>query len=177
MAETGTHRPLHNTITVDDLLHHFKDLCYFILTQSNRRNVKSRLYDMVRLVILIYQSEHVSLQKITRIYQCIHEMSYARTFSKEHMEAIDSIKFKILIRKLGQSTRQCMDPADYVYGVLGLLKIKIPRMTDPNAVWQRFLSELDKMKALYPRGKINRRAYSFDLQKANNMRNVYFDLL
>lgn len=46
MAETGTHRPLHNTITVDDLLRHFKDLCYFILTYCNRKNVKSRLYDL-----------------------------------------------------------------------------------------------------------------------------------
>ncbi|KAI7885178.1 hypothetical protein K492DRAFT_172505 [Lichtheimia hyalospora FSU 10163] len=36
-----------------------------------------------------------------------------------------------------------MDPVDYVYGVLGMLQIKIPRMTDPKKVWQRFLSELD----------------------------------
>ncbi|CDH56134.1 predicted protein [Lichtheimia corymbifera JMRC:FSU:9682] len=164
MAETGTHRPLHNTITVDDLLHHFKDLCYFLLTHCIRRRKIA--------------TKHASLQKIARIYQCIYEMSYARTFSKEHMEASDSIKFNILMRKLGYSTRQCMDPADYVYGVLGLLQIKIPRMTDPNAVWQRFLSELDKMKTLYPNiRRINRRAYSFDLQQANNMRDVYFDLL
>ncbi|KAI7875155.1 hypothetical protein K492DRAFT_173718 [Lichtheimia hyalospora FSU 10163] len=37
-----------------------------------------------------------------------------------------------------------MDPVDYVYGVLGMLNIKIPRMTEPKAVWQIFLSELDK---------------------------------
>ena len=51
--------------------------------------------------------------------------------------------FCSLINSLQASTRCCMDPVDYVYGVLGMLQIKIPRMTDPKKVWQRFLSELD----------------------------------
>ena len=36
-----------------------------------------------------------------------------------------------------------MNPADYVYGVLDIFQIKIPRMTDANDVLQLLLTELD----------------------------------
>ncbi|KAI7887300.1 hypothetical protein K492DRAFT_189235 [Lichtheimia hyalospora FSU 10163] len=74
----------------------------------------------------------------------------------------------------------CTNPVDYVYGVLGMLNMKIPRMTDPEAVWQRFLSELDscmdmediKSEVIYLPGSfsgkivgIKESAYEIDLQK------------
>lgn len=46
---------------------------------------------------------------------------------------------------LAQSPRQCMDPVDYVYGVLGIFQLDILRKTDPNEVWQLFLSEPFKL--------------------------------
>lgn len=78
-----------------------------------------------------------------------------------------------------------MDPADYVYGVLGVFQFKIPRMNDPNAVWHYFLSELDNymettgMKNDKFSGKritgINDNAYRIDLRKAKDMADVYKD--
>lgn len=82
-----------------------------------------------------------------------------------------------------------MDPVDYVYGVLGILQIKMPRMTDPDQVWKRFLSELDnymemeKMKeGIHHSGKrlifkICDDAYKVDLQKVKDMTFVYKGLL
>ncbi|KAI7887137.1 hypothetical protein K492DRAFT_221180 [Lichtheimia hyalospora FSU 10163] len=95
-------------------------------------------------------------------------------------------------KTLGDSTRRCMDPVDYVYGVLGMLNIKIPRMTDPKAVWQRFLSELDnymdmadiKNKLFYASESnsakiigIQESAYDIDLQEVGCMGDVYNDVL
>ncbi|KAI7887236.1 hypothetical protein K492DRAFT_173569 [Lichtheimia hyalospora FSU 10163] len=81
-----------------------------------------------------------------------------------------------------------MDPVDYVYGVLGMFNIKIPRMTEPKAVWQRFLSELEnymdmaglKNKLIHVAGNssakiigINEPIYKIDLQKVECIGDVY----
>ena len=87
-----------------------------------------------------------------------------------------------------------MDPVDYVYGILGLFQLKIPRMTDPNAVWKRFLLELqgylsdiknesfttrDLQGSIYvnsPPKKIlgiDERALQVNLLTARNMADVY----
>ena len=74
----------------------------------------------------------------------MREISETRAFNKNDAKKKNhAYRFYFLLLSLGESTRRCMDPADYVYGVLGMLNIKIPRMTDPEAVWQSFLSELD----------------------------------
>lgn len=78
-----------------------------------------------------------------------------------------------------------MDPVDYVYGVLGMFHFKIPRMNDPNMVWQLFLSELDNYMMDFKDKKfswgritgISDNAYQIDLLKAANMADVYNDLL
>lgn len=79
-----------------------------------------------------------------------------------------------------------MDPADYVYGVLGIFQIKIPRMSDPSAVWQLFLSKFDdymvkmKNKQVGREGTItgiSERACQVNLLKAKDMSNVYANLL
>lgn len=70
-----------------------------------------------------------------------------------------------LVNIFANSPRQCMDPVDYVYGVLGVLGLNIPRKSDPNQVWQLFLSEL-KVAAKNP-------AYEFDLSTAQTMADVY----
>ena len=79
-----------------------------------------------------------------------------------------------------------MDPADYVYGVLGIFQIKIPRMTDANAVWQLFLTEFDhymrkmKNKQVGLQGTIHgisERARQVNLLKAKDMSDVYENFL
>ncbi|CDH58126.1 predicted protein [Lichtheimia corymbifera JMRC:FSU:9682] len=87
------------------------------------------------------------------------------------------------------SQRRCYDPVDYVYGVLGIFQFKIPRMTDPNAVWRRFLIELDHYMETTgiknesfggAGGRITGfcdHAYHVDLRKAKKMADVYRYLL
>lgn len=83
---------------------------------------------------------------------------------------------------LGKSSRRCMDPVDYVYGVLGVLQLDIPRMTNPDTVWQTFLSQLEKLivRVKIPvnpkkpsNTTIDARAWNVDLRTAQSMADVY----
>ena len=85
------------------------------------------------------------------------------------------IRIPNLIFSLSGSLRRCMDPVDYVYGVLGVLQIKIPRETDPKKVWQRFLSEIDYMDTKLV--GIREDAYEIDLTTVDCMGDVYGDIL
>lgn len=73
------------------------------------------------------------------------------------------------------SKRRCYDPADYVYGVLGMMQIKIPRMNDPNAVWWYLLSKLDDLYPLESRSWMDR-ADEIDLRKVEAIDDVYMEL-
>lgn len=98
---------------------------------------------------------------------------------------MDSLDFVNLIGSWRTSNRQCMDPADYVYGVLGMLQIKIPRLKNPYDVWERFLYELEdfmKTTGLDDFGggqtlRISIFAHHFDICEAENMSDVYRKLL
>lgn len=73
-----------------------------------------------------------------------------------------------------------MDPVDYVYGMFGICPLDIPRMADPNAVWQLFLSKLENLLAndnIQSTMKISDRARHFDLATAQNMADAYHGLL
>ena len=122
----------------------------------------------------------------------MREISQARAFNKHDVKENHARQFLFLLESLSDSTRRCMDPVDYVYGVLGMLNIKIPRMTDPKAVWQRFLSELDnymdttdiKNEVIQVTGVgdlkiigVEESAYRIDLRKATWMGYVYDELL
>lgn len=123
-----------------------------------------------------------------KIIAFMFEMYQARTFNKHRTEKKSPSRFLFLIRSLALSDRRCVDPVDYVYGVLGMFQLKIPRMNDPNAVWQRFLSELEKyvedMKndkfehdgRKYKISAAHDRAYRIDLREAENMSDVYGEL-
>lgn len=84
--------------------------------------------------------------------------------------------FAIIIASLMYSTRRCYDPADYVYGVLGMMRIKIPRMSDPNAVWWHLLSKLDDLVPLGSRRWIDR-AHEIDLRKVQTLGDVFSKVL
>ncbi|KAI7878246.1 hypothetical protein K492DRAFT_170992 [Lichtheimia hyalospora FSU 10163] len=86
------------------------------------------------------------------------------------------------MRSLGNSTRRCKNPVDYVYGILGMLHFQIPRLTDTNDVWRLFLSELDYYiknipQPSYLKVKVGEDAHKVDLRKAKSMADVYKDLL
>ena len=119
------------------------------------------------------------------------EISQARAFNKHDVKKNHAYQFLILLMSLGYSTRRCMDPVDYVYGVLGMFNIKIPRMTEPKAVWHHFLSELDnhmdmagiKRELIHVAGRsgkiigIQESAYEIDLQQVECMGDVYNEVL
>ncbi|KAI9319105.1 hypothetical protein BX666DRAFT_2025438 [Dichotomocladium elegans] len=76
--------------------------------------------------------------------------------------------FPLLLLYLSLDKRTCLDPCDYVYGVLGYLEIRLPRMCDPAEVWQAFLSQV---KLQLPKGAPL--PVSFDLANAKDMASVY----
>lgn len=119
-----------------------------------------------------------------RISTCFEEINRATSFNRlRTMETNVRIDYFFgLLASLSESPRRCMDPVDYVYGVLGIFQIKIPRMSDPDTVWQLFLSELENyMKDLQhnPKGipVINDHAFQINLRKAKNMADIYKDLV
>lgn len=95
-----------------------------------------------------------------------------------------------LFKAFERSSRRCMDPVDYVYGVLGVLGFKIPRMADPQQVWHCFFTELDNFLTDVKRRSmidqrdemfaaigVNQDMKNFDLQAATCMSDVYTGLL
>lgn len=79
-----------------------------------------------------------------------------------------------VIYSMKNSTRRCYDPADYVYGVLGMMQIQIPRMVDPCEVWRHFLAELDNCTPHFNRApQCIDRAQEIDLREAETIGDVY----
>lgn len=83
-----------------------------------------------------------------------------------------------------------MDPVDYVYGLLGIFQIRIPRMSDPSEVWRTFLFEMDNymedmkneevLSVDNEKGKlvgIKDDAKQVDLRKARQIADVYKDFM
>ncbi|KAI7885005.1 hypothetical protein K492DRAFT_191297 [Lichtheimia hyalospora FSU 10163] len=176
MAETDTQRLQSNTITVDDLINSFTNAADIDFYVNKTDGVDAE--------------DVVGFRDVRG--EWILEISQARAFSKHDAEKNHAYQFVVLMLSLGDSTRRCMDHVDYVYGVLGMLNIKIPRMTDPKAVWKRFLSELDNHMDMADikgevisvagcgRGKIigiGESAYKINLQEFECMGDVYRDIL
>lgn len=92
-----------------------------------------------------------------------------------------------MFKSFALSARECMDPLDYVYGVLGLFRFDISRKSDPNEAWHLFISELENYLVDPSRVKIentyqreiaykllnNCQACHCNLMVARNMRDVY----
>ncbi|KAI7878413.1 hypothetical protein K492DRAFT_170923 [Lichtheimia hyalospora FSU 10163] len=119
------------------------------------------------------------------------ELRFSRELKMDRSSSfLDLSSLVNLFNLFGRSTRQCRIPADYVYGVLGLLRLRTPPMTDPNAVWHHFLSELqlvlnELMQNQFTTSKagviqlvaINEDAYQIDLLYARSMADVYRNFL
>ncbi|KAJ8652872.1 hypothetical protein O0I10_011472 [Lichtheimia ornata] len=119
------------------------------------------------------------------------ELRASRRFNMD-LNWMDLGSLVTLLQVFGQSCRECKYAAHYVYGVLGVFQFDIPStMTDPNQVWQCFLHKFehfisDLMRASLSTTKetgsiplitISDRARQFDLSTAQNMADVYRDLL
>ncbi|CDS10627.1 hypothetical protein LRAMOSA11113 [Lichtheimia ramosa] len=171
MAETGSHQPISNTITVDDL----RQFDYIVGKLTD-------IYHKKRLRRLNPKQKD-ALGNAEAIYDWLKEIQSARNSNESRLgKRMSSLRLFFLIKSLGRSTRCCMDPADYVYGVLGIFQMKIPRMADPNEVWKTFLAKLEEyLKNMYgnaiSRPRIIDRARHGDLRKARNMAHVYKGLL
>ncbi|KAI7875975.1 hypothetical protein K492DRAFT_182148 [Lichtheimia hyalospora FSU 10163] len=176
MAEIGTQRLQSNTITMDDLVNSFINAMDIIFHVDKSDDVDDENVDGYADISV----------------EWMMEISQAKAFNKHDVTRNRAYQFRLLLGTLSGSTRRCMDPVDYVYGVLGILNIKIPRMTDLKAVWQRFLSELDNYMdmaniksevfyvARYSSVKIigvQESAYEIDLQEVECMGDVYDKVL
>lgn len=118
------------------------------------------------------------------------ELRASRQFNMD-LHCMDLGSLVTLLQVFGQSSRECKYAAHYVYGVLGMFQLDIPpTITDPNQVWQCFLQKFEHfisdlmrqslstnhMDAI-PLVTISDRARQFDLSTAQNMADVYRDLL
>ncbi|KAJ8652019.1 hypothetical protein O0I10_012363 [Lichtheimia ornata] len=169
MAETGTHKPLSNTITVDELVSNYGGML------ALERSIKDPYGD-----VLLWRRKEATAQTEMIVGAWCEETIAARTYNKDRLEGGKMYgKFLyLLLRTWGKCPRRCMDPVDYVYGVLGMLQIEIPRMDNPDAVWKLFLSEMDKLiDSLSMPLRISDHAYHVDLRKVQDMTGVYNDLL
>ncbi|KAI7881124.1 hypothetical protein K492DRAFT_194627 [Lichtheimia hyalospora FSU 10163] len=127
MGEEGTHR---HTIS----LNYLSRSCSFMIVIMKEYVVWGG-----------HLESSAALRNVEAVYYWLYTVLHARTFTKTRIEKMSAGRLMALMGTLGNSTRRCMNPVDYVYGVLGMLQIKIPRTKDPNEVWQSFLCEFESL--------------------------------
>ena len=145
------------------------------------------LHQVVVLTLLLHIGPPLMINPL--IWRA-EELKYSRAFKKSLISGTLTRRSLLdLIAILGSSNRQCMDPVDYVYGVLGIFQFKIPRGIDRHQVWPRFLSQFenlvhDLMHKLPSSAddyhfslKISDHAHGIDLLGARSMADVYHGLL
>lgn len=115
------------------------------------------------------------VMRTSAVLRDLHDITTARRSSSHRISGSKDTFIYYILDSLSESTRRCYDPADYVYGVLGAMQIKIPRVTDPNVAWRHLLLKLDDYTE---KGEVNARkcidrAHEVDLQKAETIGAVY----
>lgn len=117
-------------------------------------------------------------EEAVAVKKALWDMEDTRKFTFDGKAKKSDFDVYALFRSLHQSPRRCMDRVDYVYGVLGILRFKIPRERDPDEVWQLFLHALTNYMGDSTRGvEFFDRAVKFDLLKAESLGDVYSELL
>ncbi|KAJ8652917.1 hypothetical protein O0I10_011451 [Lichtheimia ornata] len=161
MAEAETRR-LHttNTITTDDLEEFGSILISHILYIMRHK----------------LAPEYVGFETSDEVCNRLNDVYAARACNAFRIIMTRSETLYFVIGSLVSSNRRCYDPCDYVYGVLGAMQIKIPRMTDPNDVWRHFLSKLDDLAPLDSRRWMDY-ADEIDLGEVENIGVVYNELI
>ncbi|KAJ8652020.1 hypothetical protein O0I10_012364 [Lichtheimia ornata] len=176
MAETGTHKAISSLITMRELVRNYNRMSRIMQCAEyhcwwTKRSERHRTTKFKRKAAL-------------EDWYC--EVRAARTYNSDRIYEQDVKDWLFnLLWTWGNCPRRCMDPVDYVYGVLGIFQFEIPRMDNPDAVWKLFLSKMDKLVdellGSFPgdprRIRISDRAYQLDLRKAKDMADVYKNLL
>ncbi|KAJ8652902.1 hypothetical protein O0I10_011436 [Lichtheimia ornata] len=161
-AETDIHGLQSNTITLEKLLE-FNTLMGDTL-MGDGLTVTS--YHLQHKLLHDYGKELLFLEVAQR-FRDIDSARKSNVVRRATTESVHGVMMPLMY-----SNRRCYDPCDYVYGVLGMMQIKIPRMDDPNSVWRHFLSELDNLSPL-KFGTWSHRADDIDLRKVDNLGDVY----
>lgn len=183
ISERSGKRWMDTCIEAVQLVHLYKMRAYYYRRTHQELELESPHTSLVDPILM-----ESLLDKVSR--QCA-ELFRPRNFADLTVDgyALSSpYAFFKLIESLGNSPRTCMDPVDYVYGVLGFLLWDIPRMNHPDDVWQAFLSQLEDYitrsleESHYMGGgivsiDISDKARTFDLALAKNMTDVYRGLL
>lgn len=113
----------------------------------------SEIYDKTKMIATSDAIHHETRNPETRAAECMQILSTFR-----------------------QSSRRSTDPRDYIYGVLGLLGLHIPRIDDPMALWRLFLFEIQIMFTWtqYPSHSLLYHANpTFNLDTASNLGDLY----
>ncbi|KAI7875786.1 hypothetical protein K492DRAFT_28055 [Lichtheimia hyalospora FSU 10163] len=94
---------------------------------------------------------------------------------------LKAVCLRAVLSVFANSSRRCYMPEDYVYGIIGLLSLDIPRMQDPQLVWEAFLQELESLLIQLSEDEsqgltyfsISKKAKTFQLCDAKDMADVY----
>ncbi|KAI7876099.1 hypothetical protein K492DRAFT_198732 [Lichtheimia hyalospora FSU 10163] len=169
MAETGTHQ---HTIALNYVFDNYRNMAFIMNEYVEHRD---------------NEEPSAPLRNVKAVRDWLFTVLDARSFNETRIEKKSAHKLMFLMDTLGDSTRRCMNPVDYVYGVLGMLQIKIPRMEDPYAVWKSFLCEFEnyidgdiKGQECLPTFQItgiSNRAHQVNLLEVEHMGDVYKDFL
>ncbi|KAJ8652743.1 hypothetical protein O0I10_011625 [Lichtheimia ornata] len=94
----------------------------------------------------------------------------------------------IFFNHLRSSKRSCYLAVDYVYGILGILGVDVPRQDNPDVVWKHFLAYLDHVVYEtyggndmsfhdYSKIDVSEKARQFVLSEADNLGQVFDNVL
>ncbi|KAI7878252.1 hypothetical protein K492DRAFT_179999 [Lichtheimia hyalospora FSU 10163] len=130
----------HTDISGDNILH-IHDLCHLVIAEWILLTEVDRSKEEGYREALGVDIEASGKDSV------LHEIHLCRFRYKSLVASDDTDRRSsriVLLEVFANSPRQCMSAVDYVYGVLGMLQMDIPRKADNNEVWQLFISELNK---------------------------------
>ncbi|KAI9316521.1 hypothetical protein BX666DRAFT_1951516 [Dichotomocladium elegans] len=119
-----------------------------------------------------YQEQDPVMARIYSDYRKLLEPAiiFGYHASPAEDETVNNAYSRALILNLfATSQRKALYPVDYVYGVLGVLDIDIPRLEDPKEIWEIFSN---KIRENYPHVHVPE---NVDLGNATRMEDVFGD--
>lgn len=158
------------------------ELGTYTLDFSMVQKVSERLTTVGKVIMKGTETETILGDQYTRLIQQlethVQEISVAQETYKQ-ADALDEHDrlpcLQSTLHKFAESTRTCTDPVDFVYGVIGLLDIGLPRMNNASDVWYAFQRKFKDMRVQ----QLDLHYYSvcksapFDLSQASTMKSVY----
>ncbi|KAJ8651928.1 hypothetical protein O0I10_012499 [Lichtheimia ornata] len=139
-----------------------------------------------RIPLLAKSTQHLAL---TRHVGSMHVLCGRSHQHEGVLDIYNNHRSRVLPRlrnvfeALASSSRVCAVSVDYVYGVIGMLELDVPRLDHPQDVWKAFLSELRRLLAHLTEqdqgcmwAKVVKDE-TFDLANAENLGHVYTGLV